>query len=161
MESAGYMQVNASKQGTIAGSSLRKNRENLINLYSFNHQVSASWQAHSHISNGEIIHAPISITKEIDRSTPKLFQAMVEKEVLNIELEWFRFNVNGKEERYFKIELKDAQLLSINQMMPEIGDKRSEQLRLMESIFIAYSEITWSWGPFGDIAYQTNWRGER
>jgi type VI secretion system secreted protein Hcp len=86
---------------------------------------------------------------------------MVEKEVLNIELEWFRFNVNGKEERYFKIELKDAQLLSINQMMPEIGDKRSEQLRLMESIIIAYSEITWSWGPFGDIAYQTNWRGER
>jgi len=161
MEFSGYMTINASNQGAIEGSSLRKGRENRINLFAFNHNVKLPFQSHRNIGNGPVVHEPLSITKEVDKSTPKLYQALVEKELLTeVKLEWFRFDSKGEENVYYQVILENAHLLSISPWTPKVDASDSDRLRFMEELTFAYEKITWNWGPDGDIAYQTDWRRE-
>jgi len=161
MEFCGYMTIEASIQGNIEGSSIRKARQNAISLLSLNHEVKLPFQSHRNIGNGAIVHEPLVIVKEVDKSTPKLYQALLEKEVLpNVILEWFRFTEQGEELLYYKILLKNAYIISVSPWTPPVDKKEFEYLRFMENIAFAYESITWSWGPDGDIAYQTNWRGD-
>ena len=160
MECSGYMVVNGKNQGRIDGSSFRKDRENKINLYSFTHCVSAPFQTHKNISNGSVVHKPIEILKEIDKSTPKLYQALVEKEELDIEFHWYRFNERGVEELYYKVILTHAHLTAISPFMPNPNQRSSDTLRFMETVTIAYQKIKWDWGPHGDITFETDWRND-
>lgn len=161
MEFSGYMKIEAEVQGNIEGSSIRKGRENSIDLFSFKHELKLPFQSQQNISNGPVIHQPLAIVKEVDKSTPKLYQALVEKEKLNkVVLEWYRFTKTGEEQVYYRIELSKAYIVSIAPWTPELEQSDTEYLRFMENITLAYEGITWSWGPDGDVTYQTNWRGE-
>lgn len=161
MEFSGYMTIEAEVQGNIEGSSMRKGRENSIDLFSFNHELKLPFQSQQNISNGPVIHQPLAIVKEVDKSTPKLYQALVEKEKLNkVVLQWYRYTKTGEEQVYYRIELTKAYIVSIAPWTPEMEHSEQEYLRFMENITIAYEGITWSWGPDGDVTYQTNWRGE-
>ena len=161
MEFSGYMKIEGSVQGNIDGSSLRKGRENTINLYSFKHELKLPFQSQQNIGNGPVIHQPITIVKEIDKSTPKLYQALVEKECLRkVVLEWFRYTKTGEELVYYTIELTNAHVVTISPWTPMIEQSENEYLRFMENISLAYEGITWSWGPDRDVMYQTNWRSD-
>lgn len=161
MEFAGYMTIQGSVQGNIEGSSIRKGRENSIDLFSFKHELKLPFQSQQNIGNGPVVHQPLSIVKEVDKSSPKLFQALVEKEKLTkVVLEWYRYTNTGEELVYYRIELTNAHIITMAPWTPSVDTKESEYLRFMENLTIAYEGISWSWGPDGDVTYQTNWRGE-
>jgi type VI secretion system secreted protein Hcp len=161
MEYAGYMTIEGVVQGNIEGSSLAKGRENKISVFSLNHELKLPFQSQQNIGNGPVVHQPLAIVKEIDRSTPKLYQALVEKECLSkVVLEWYRYTATGEELVYYRIELTNAHVISISPCTPNIQDSSKEYLRFMENLSFAYEGISWSWGPDGDVTYQTNWRGD-
>ena len=162
MEFSGYMKIEGDIQGVIEGSSIRKNRETSIDLFSFKHEIKLPTNVQSGMGNGPVIHQPIVLLKEVDKSTPKLYRALVEKERLNkVEFEWFRYTAQGEELVYYRIELINAHIISISPWTPALEKAESEYLRFMENVTLAYEGITWSWGPDGDVTYQTNWRGEQ
>ena len=82
MEISAYLSINGKVQGKIEGSCMRLNRENQIVLTDFNHSVHVPGYSQAGTSSGSIVHKPISFAKEVDKSTPKLYQALVSKELL-------------------------------------------------------------------------------
>ena len=162
MEFAGYMKVEGDIQGPIEGSSARKSREGSIELFSFEHEIKLPTNTQSGIGNGPVIHQPIKVLKEIDKSTPKLYRALVEKECLSlVQFEWFRYTPQGEELVYYRVELSNAYILSVAPWTPALNRSESEYLLFMENITLVYEGISWSWGPDGDVTYQANWRGQQ
>ena len=160
MEFSGYMTLEGDVQGSIQGSSSKKSREGSIELFSFEHEVKLSTNLQSGIANGPVIHQPIKVLKEIDKRTPKLYRALVEKECLNqVILEWYRYTPDGDEVVYYRMELTNANILSVSPWAPSLESPESGSLRFMENVSLVYEGITWSWGPDGDITFQANWRG--
>ena len=161
MEFSGYMKLQGDVQGSIEGSSVRKGREGSINLFSFEHELRANSSLQSGMANGPVCHQPIKLVKEIDKSTPKLYRALVEKERLtSVTMDWFRYTPQGEEVVYYQIELTNANILSVAPWTPEVNSSDSEYMGFMEDIILTYEGITWSWGPDGDVTYQANWRGD-
>lgn len=83
MEIAGYLEITGELQGPIEGGSRRRGREGLIELLAFSHDVEIPLQQGSQIASGRAVHRPIEICKGIDKSSPKLMQAMCSKELLS------------------------------------------------------------------------------
>ena len=158
MEFASYMQVTGVKQGAIAGSSLRRNREGLIALHSFQHEVLQPAQSSQNLAKSPVGHQPIVLCKEIDKSTPSLYRAQLEKEALQVELSWYRFNDSGVESLFYQISLSNGFIVKLESWMPEATVERNDQTRFLETLSIAYEEITWSYGPDGDASFSANWR---
>jgi len=160
MDFAGYMRIEGENQGAIEGSSLRRGRRGLVNIHGFKHGVNQFSQSRNNLNNGPVVHQPVAISKEVDKSTPHLYQALVTKENLTIDLEWFRFDTRGEEQLYYKIHVVGAYITQLEQWMPEVKSVEVEHQRLMETVSIFYDEISWHWGPDGDTAFTTTWRGE-
>jgi len=157
MEFTGYLSVEGKSQGKIAGSSQRKDREGDIIVYDFKHEVLQPFQGEKQLGNAAILHQPVLLTKEVDQSTPKLYQALVEKEELAITFAWYRYN-NGNEKLYYQMKLEKANIVRIGPFTPSSSVDNAGALRFMESIQIVYNKVDWSWGEHGDITYSTHWR---
>ena len=158
MEFAGYMQVIGSRQGEIAGSSMRRDRESMITLHSFKHEVFQPAQSSQNLGKSPVVHQPIMLCKEVDKSTPSLYRAHLEKEALQIELSWYQFDVTGVESLFYQIVLNKGFIVKFESWMPEATLDRNDQRRFMETMSVAYEEITWSFGPDGDSSFSANWR---
>jgi len=160
MEISAYLRIDGERQDFISGSGKRRDREDLVNIYSFKHEVLLPHQSQTHLGNGAVKHQPIVFTKEVDKSSPKLYQALVEKEELSITLQWYRFDGKGEEQLYYQIGLEKAYLIKVESWTPDANMQSLEHLRFMETVSIAYERIHWSWGADGATSYSTSWRGE-
>lgn len=125
-----HVDIVGSKQGPIHGSCEMKGRENTILVQDVHHEI--------HIPQGETggrrIHSPLVITKEIDRSSPLLEQAMVMGEVLSqVTVKWYRIDEKGHEEHYYTILLEKARITSMTIDME------------IETVSFSYQKITWRW----------------
>jgi type VI secretion system secreted protein Hcp len=98
------------------------------------------------------------LCKEIDKSTPSLYRAQLEKEALQVELSWYRFDASGVESLFYQISLSNGFIVKLESWMPEATVERNDQTRFLETLSIAYEEITWSYGPDGDASFSANWR---
>jgi type VI secretion system secreted protein Hcp len=97
------------------------------------------------------------ITKEIDRSTPMLYQALCTGELLtDVTLDWYRLDGSGDEELYFSMRMENATITRIHPWVPNVLDRTSEGLRHMEDVSIAYEKIIWTWEPDG-IEFEDQW----
>lgn len=158
MELSAYLEITGSQQGPIQGSSVRRGREDYIEVFRFDHCVEIPMGADQGVGSGQALHRPISILKEVDRSTPKLYQALCQHEKLDeVRLYWYRYTAAGREELYYSIRLENARVLRIQPWTPDITDERQEQLRFMERVEFGYERIVWSWGPEGNVEYETDW----
>lgn len=158
MEIAGYLEITGEMQGPIEGGSRRRNRDGLIELLGFSHDVEIPLQQGSQIASGRAVHRPIEIRKAIDKSSPKLMQAMCSKEMLSeAEFTWYRFNEQGQEALYYKIQLKQALILKIRSWTPDAYDENQAPLQFMETVWLGYESIIWSWGVDGNVEYETDW----
>lgn len=90
------------------------------------------------------------ITKELDKSSPLLHQALTTGERSDIELKFFRTTSTGAEEHYYTIKLEDALVISINHLsLNDSSDKKYEE------VSFSYDKITWTWEPEGLVDTQT------
>jgi len=112
------------------------------------------------LTAGRPVHQEIVIGKRVDRSTPKLYQAMDQHERLTrVEFEWFAFNHSGIRELAFKIELENALVTRIRPSMPDYLDPESDRYRFLEHVALVYETIVWSYGQ-GDIQFEATWQSE-
>jgi type VI secretion system secreted protein Hcp len=165
MPTPGFAELEGAEQGPIEGSCRREGREGQLEIYAFDHVIELPrFEGHG-LPLGRPIHGFISVNKEVDQSTPKLYQALLTRERLSkVIFSWMRYTPSGVEAVFYRVRLINAIITRIQPTMADFFDPAAEGYRFMESISFAYERIVWSWGANGDIEYEDAWNigaGER
>jgi type VI secretion system secreted protein Hcp len=153
-----YLQIVGAIQGSIQGSVDQPGREDQILVIAFSHGVLSPRDAASGLPTGKHRHQPLTITKEIDRSTPLLARALVNNENLpQWELMFWQPSKSGKEMQYYTIQLEDAAIIEISQEM--LNNKYPDNVphAVREHISFSYRRITWTWVD-GEITANDEWQ---
>jgi len=123
------------RQGKSDGSCDRKGRGGTILVYAMGHDVTIPRSPTDGLATGKRVHGPLTVTKEFDKSSPKLYQALCTGEHLKtVTLKWYRITKQGTEEHYFTHVLEDAIIVSIKPSMPVTLLASNEPFRPLEEI---------------------------
>ena len=152
-----FLRLRGETQGEIKGSATQVGREDLIMVIAFEHEVISPRDAASGLPTGKRQHKALTITKEIDRSTPLLMKALVDNE--NIEewvLQFWQPSKSGKEVQFYTIELVNASIAGIRQEMLNNRYPENMQHKEREHISFCYQKIIWTWLD-GGISAEDDW----
>lgn len=142
--------------GNIEGSCEIEGREGTILVQAFDHVVELPSDERGMVV-GRRVHRPLTITKEIDRSTPLLYQAMCTGDILpTVTLDWYRVDETGTQELYFQIVMRNSSVSKIHPWVPNVLDESAAGFRHMEDISFSYQSISWAWVLDG-IEYEDRW----
>jgi type VI secretion system secreted protein Hcp len=146
-----YMSVKGDKQGLISGrAGEQTSHEDEILCQAFRHKVYVPHDSASGAPTGKRVHGPLIITKNVDRSTPLLYSAMVNNERLTkVIIKHYKPDLTGVQQNHFTVELDDAIIVAIEASQPNYLDKAKEQFTYTEEVSFAYQKITWTWEDGG------------
>jgi type VI secretion system secreted protein Hcp len=152
-----YMRLTGDIQGEINGSVTQAGREDSIMVIAFSHEVESPRNASSGLATGKRQHKPLIITKEIDKSTPLLINALTTNENLSeVILQFWQPSRSGREFQYYTIELTNARIVDIHQEMLNNKYPENMQHSEREHISFVYQKITWTYED-GGITSTDNW----
>ena len=138
-----YLKLAGSKQGEIKGSVTQKGREGMILVIAAHELVSRPPDAKRRVWQ------PFVITKEIDRSTPLLYQALIDNEALKQwELHFWSANLEtrgGTEVNDFNIRLGNARVSAIELTMLNNKDPALQRFAVAEQISFTFDSIEIIW----------------
>lgn len=157
----GYMTITGKTQGLIsAGCSTP---DSVGNKYQSVHTDEIMVLSYSHnlanIDNTRrATHAPIIVTKNVDKSSPLLAQALATREEINCTINFYRTSPQGQQEKYYSVSIDGAVLSELFQDMPHVILHNDAQPQ--EQVAIRYRGISWvhhiagttghaSWGEEG------------
>ncbi|MBN2515595.1 MAG: Hcp family type VI secretion system effector [Deltaproteobacteria bacterium] len=161
MSMPSHLSLTGKNQGKIEGSCDIKGREGTILVYALNHHIEIPRDTHSGLPTGKRIHLPMTITKEMDKSSPKLCQALTSGEQLSeVVLDFYRISPTGTEEKYFTTKLQNAIIVSIESFYPETFIPSNEPYKHMEKVSFTYEKIIWTWQPDG-IEAEDSWKAPK
>lgn len=156
-----YLTLKGQKQGTINGGVTQKGHENSILVHSFSNEILSPRDPTSGLPTGKRQHNPIYILKEIDKSSPLLWSALVSNEnLVSWELQlWTTIAVGaaaGQEKMIYKIDLTNASIASIREYMADNTDATKASLPLLEEVTFIYQKIQWTWTD-GGLTASDDW----
>ncbi len=156
MPTPGSLTITGEEQGLMEGSCELDEREGTILVQAFDHVVEIPTDDRG-VASGRRVHRPMKITKEIDKSTPMLYQALCTNELLTeVKLDWYRLDGTGEHELYYSVFMQNAFVTRIRPWVPNVLDRSSEGMGHMEDVSIAYEKIIWTWEPDG-VEYEDVW----
>jgi type VI secretion system secreted protein Hcp len=156
----GYMNISAENQGAIEGECDLEGREGSVVVLGIEHSVKLPTDQRG-LPNGRRIHLPITILKELDRTSPMLYQALSDGELLpEVTIDWYRMDGAGMEELYYRQTLKNAQITAIDFEVESTSDAANARLGHMERVSLIYDSISWSHEIDG-IEYEDNFGAEQ
>ena len=156
MPTPGHLSITGEQQGAIEGGCDLEGREGTILVQAFQHIVEVPSDERG-IPSGRRAHRPATITKEVDKATPKLYQALCTGERLSqVRLDWYRLDQMGSQELYFSATFEGALVTAIKPWVPNALDAKNAGLRHMEDVSFTYEKVIWSWEPDG-IEYEDVW----
>ena len=101
-----YLSIEGQNQGKIEGSSTVTGHEGMILVQAVEHLIDIPKNPQTGLPAGKRVHQGMTLTKEIDKSSPKLLQALTSGEQLkSVVLEFYRISPKGTEEKYYTITL--------------------------------------------------------
>ena len=157
-----YLRIKGQKTGDVKGSVAQKGREGRIMVIAASHAIVSLRDLQSGLPTGKRMHKPFTITKESDKSSPVLYNMMVNNEnILEWELQFWSPalsspSCNGQEVQSHTVKLVNASIASINFCMP--NNKNPELMRYVEyeEISFTYQKIIWTWND-GGITAADDW----
>lgn len=144
-----YMTITSDNQGDIKGSSQIKGLEETITIYSYDHCVEILKNRESNHAIGQRLHKDLTVSKEIDKSTPKLYQALCTGDKCDVELVWYLPTHKEQKTKIFKIFLEKAIITKLQPKVMETFSRSFDQTPYLEDVSFAYQKITWTWIPDG------------
>lgn len=152
-----HLKLKGTKQGAIQGSCTMKGREGTILVQGLEHSIDIPKSPQTGLPTGKRVHGALTITKETDKSSPKLQQALCSGEQLTeVDLEFYRIKPSGEEEKYYIIKLTNAIIVSVRTYFPNCLQADTKSFGHMEDISFTYSGIRWTWAPDG-IEAEDSW----
>ena len=145
-----FLSITGNTQGKIEGSCAIEGHAGTILVQAELNDVKIPRSPQTGLPSGKRVHEPFTITKELDKSSPKIFQALTTGEQLSeVLLEYFRISTAGKEELYYTIKLENAIVVSVHKWVPNCLDKSKEAYGHMEDVSFSYEKVTWSFSIDG------------
>jgi type VI secretion system secreted protein Hcp len=158
MASNAYLTLKGQKQGTISGSVTQKGLEGSILVHSFSNSVTSPRDPASGLATGKRMHQPLTILKELDKSSPLLWNALVNNETLTSwQLAVWAPTPTGLDKQIYTITLTNASIASIREFMVDNEDPTLLKLPVREEITFTYQKIQWTWVD-GGISAQDDWQ---
>jgi len=154
-----YLTLKGQKQGEIHGSATQKGRENSILVHAFDNEILSPRDPASGLATGKRQHLPVTIVKQVDQSSPKLWTALVSNETL---ITWeLRFWAPGvpdaaTEKQIYTVILTNASIASMHEFMKDNQAPSQATLPLQEQISFTYQKIEWVWTE-GAITAMDDW----
>jgi type VI secretion system secreted protein Hcp len=137
----GNFTATGQKQGAITGDG----PNGVMILIGLSHAIISPRDAASGLPTGKRMHKPFVITKELDKSSPKLLTALVSNENLTtVTFTLTRKNADGTTAPYMTVKLTNANVSS----RAETGN--------LEEISFTYQKIEWTWVD-GGISAVDDW----
>jgi type VI secretion system secreted protein Hcp len=157
MPMPGYFSLTGEQQGNIEGSCQIENQVGKILVQGVDHTIEIPRSIQTGLPTGKRIHMPLMIIKQLDKSSPKLFQALTSGEQLSTaKLEYYMISAQGQETLYYTVELKNAIITSIRKYFPTALDPNNKTIGHMEEVSFTYATIIETWTPDG-IEAQDSW----
>jgi type VI secretion system secreted protein Hcp len=129
--------------GKIDGSCDQEGHKDEILVQAFISDFEIPKSPQTGLPTGRAAPKPLMITKEVDKSTPLLYQALAKGEQLKtVTFNFFRINAQGKEEKYYTVKLERAIVVQIRSHIQYVKDPKYSQMGNMEDVFFAYGKIT-------------------
>ena len=154
-----YLKVTGATQGSIEGSCDIKDHEKTMLINGVNHSITIPKSPQTGLPTGKRVHGPLTVLKNYDKASPKLFQALCTGEQFtSVMLEYFWINKDGKEEKYYTTELKNAIIVSIDYQKQDVVDPHSGPYGDEEKVSFTYETIVQTWVKDG-IEAQDSWTG--
>jgi len=148
-----YLRIKGEKQGEIKGSVTQRGREGKILVVGASHSIESPRDATSGLPTGGRVHEPFIITKELDQSTPLLYNTLVNNEsIIEWELQFWQPNSTGAEVNHYTVKLTNASIASIDFRMPDNQDPNLVKRAEYEEIAFTYQKIQWTWNESGITA---------
>jgi len=157
-----YLQLKGQKQGDIKGSVTQKGREGKIMIIAVSHEILSPRDAATGLATGKRQHKPFTITKQIDKSSPLLFSALVNNEIItDWELQFFTPQVKasaggGAEVNHYTIKLTNAQVIDMKTIMPNNKNAELAHYAEYEELQFSYQKIEWIWME-GGVTFSDTW----
>jgi type VI secretion system secreted protein Hcp len=157
-----YLSLTGQKQGLIQGSVTQKGREGKIMIIAVSHEIVSPRDAASGLPTGKRQHKPLVLTKEIDKSSPLLFNSLVNNEnISKFELQFWAPQLRasagtGTEVQHYTITLENANIASISSRMPNNKHPDLMKFAEYEEVAFTYQKITWTWND-GGITAEDDW----
>ena len=159
MPFSAYLTIQGKIQGKISGSVTQKGRKNSILIHSFDNEILSPRDSASGLATGKRQHHPIVILKEIDKSSPRLWTALITNEVLTsweLDIWGPSATAPGTEAKIYTISLTNASIGSIHEFMAEDDLPANLGRPLQEEITFTYQKIKWTWVD-GGITATDDW----
>lgn len=157
MAYSAYLTVKGQKQGAFNGPVTQAGRAGTILVHSFDNEIVSPRDPATGQATGKRQHSPIVILKEIDKTSPLFWAALVTNETLTTwELDIYGPNVAGVETKIYTIALTNASTASVEQSMLDNETAANAGLPLQEEISFSYQKITWTWTD-GGITASDDW----
>lgn len=152
-----YMSIVSQQQGIIQGGVTIKGREGSIEVIQLQHEIISPRDPATGQASGRRQHKPFVIRKELDKSSPLLFKALVTGDPLSsVELKFFLTDPKGLEKLYYTIKLTNAHISSIQTALPDARNPALSQYKVYEEIAFTYQKIEWTWVD-GGVSASDDW----
>jgi type VI secretion system secreted protein Hcp len=149
-----YLYLEGEYQGHIRGSVTQSGREGLIMVIAYSHIISSLRDQSTCQPSGRLNHTPLSITKEVDQSTPLLLTAFAGHEKMTeFRLEFWQPSPSGAEQQHYTVTIRGAYIAGINQEMLNNKYPENMQHKEREHISFTYSRVTRTWMDGGIEGY--------
>jgi len=156
MMSYGYLV--GQKSGAVKGGITQKGREDSIGIIAVSHSIVSPRDPQSGLPTGQRLHKPWVFTKELDKSTPVLYNILCTNE--NVSTATFKLwtpqlkaaSGVGSEVQHYTVKLTNANIASIDFRMANIRHPDLQRLTEYEEIALTYQKIEWTWTDGGITA---------
>jgi len=147
-----FCKVTGQKQGVIQGDTTLKGLQDYLTVLTISTGVVSPRDPATGLPTGKRQHTPLTILKEVDKASPKLFLAAVTNENLtSVECVFYRAQRNGLMQKYFSITLANASIAE-----DDISGSGQINDGIRESVQFTYQKITLEDLISGTIAEDDN-----
>ena len=156
MANPGFLELEGNQQGVIESSIVRSGKEDMIQFFTFDHQLHLQADQRGGYTAAERRHEPIVISKEIDKATPSLYKALCTGEkIKSAKFRWFAtLGSRNEEQQIYSITITDAKIIGIETIMPDTRETAEGHINLSERVMFAYENIIWSYGEDEAASYE-------
>lgn len=156
-----FLKLKGEQQGDIKGSVIQKGREGKIMVIAANHELTTPRDIVAGLPTGRHTHKPFVITKQLDKSSPLLYTALVNNENLTVwELQFWTNAASGSstggEKQHYTVKLSNARIAGIRFVMPNNKITELAKLTEYEEVEFVYESIEWVWTD-GGITASDKW----
>jgi type VI secretion system secreted protein Hcp len=150
----GNMWVVDSHEKKIEGSCMVFDRKGSIEVLSMSHKISIPADLKTGKITGNRIHSPLSIVKNMDKTTPFFNKACCTGECLReVKIDLYHINPYGSEVCYLSYTLKNSRVIGIS---PLVSGTEEGFIEDKENIALMYESITWTHHE-GNHEYTDSW----